>query len=388
MGVRVTNILPAAVLLLFCLPVSACGDLFGPGPFGGDTLYLLSTDSRAILELDLETGDIRPRLSLGGAVYGRGKRPARSVYYALRDGAGQPGGNEVVRVDLCSMTVPWRQGIDGVDEPSVFDGGFRVAAHFNITPSLDGDLVLLGPSWRDGIRGIVALDVAEREPVGFAGPFYYASARMVPPTATYPEGLVAISADRDLDSAHGVYLFHPRTLDLLDSIPPGSFGLTSIGVKAVHPDGEALYLTTPALSQLLRYDLRSRSIVSQYTGGFRIGDLRITPDGELLMLSEFTDLYEWGSGLLRLLDAGLEPVGEIDLSIRPEQEPRTPDALRVATTRISNDGTTGYAMIGIYDKSVGSWDVVAVDLETRQVVTSLELDLPQSTSIMVPPDCD
>ncbi len=272
-------------------------------------------------------------------------------------------------------------------KPTVTNGIGLVNAQ-SIGVSADGATVHVGYAQQDDALGLAAVDVATRRPIAFSGPW-----RLVGPlesvqgSAMFPEGVLLVPGYRQPaaepprpDAPAYVFLLHPRTLAVLDSIGGDVFepGTRAIGVIAT-PDPRTLYLFDGL--RVRRFDLETRTITASMTR-VATGAVTYVPQTRYLVFSDAGDGRNFpGSGLLHLYTDDLRPLGTIDVSTPLGGTPHSLHALVTSGAVSSADGRHLFVRSGSTDGIGPNFPgqpsrLLVVNLAERRLEGAIELGRP------------
>ncbi len=364
---------------------SGCRDTMrppDPDP-SGETVVTTVAEGQAVWMIDPSAGRILARLDVGGQIEGAATSPDGAMLYV---GVRAPGfRNELVAVDTRAGSVRWRLPLAENGRPHVIDGvGLRNGEVIAVSP--DGERLHLWRAEKEGVVGVVSLDLRTRRPVGFSGPWNVAAGGLVPlaPEGVAPRGALAVLASRENASGGprgraAVYLLDPVSLAPLDSILPASLGGPQdqdIWQIIPAPGGRDLFLA--GSHQLVRYDLVARRVAAS-TPRPSSGALSVTSDTGHVVIS---DSGTWpdnpGSGHLFLFGPNLEPRGVIDVSTALGGRPSSPTATRTGLMAASRDGRTVYVRAGsdlvgpLYPAQPAR--LLVVDVVSRTLRRAVKLD--------------
>ena len=269
----------------------------------------------------------------------------------------------LLATDASSLDVLWRDSTNAIVQRSQV-GPLSIDAEIAISPTPDGTRLLVADARRDTTTGIVVLDMATRDPVGFV-PLVVARGGMTwfPPNAAYPDGAVIV----ETRAPERLLFLDGATLEIRDSVTPAG----GLGPMIVSQDGTHLYVA--GSSAFYEYDVVARQVVA--TGPrFGNGDLAISPDGQRLYQSDRGDFVDFpGSGKIFVYDAALNPLPPFDLSAA------SVDGVVPVTHGIvtSHDGTRLYVKSGTghlgrgFGPQLGR--LFVLDTGTGQIVSTIAL---------------
>jgi len=277
-----------------------------------ERLLTTADEGLSLRSIDPDGRCAQRRMDLGGTAESVSLTPdGVRAYVVVRSASDR---REVVAIDVASFTELSRASLSAF---LVSDTGGSAATGEAAAVSSDGSAVYLWRSASNGVVGIGRFDLASMRATAFSGPWNLVGLVPLKPSALFPQGaLVVVGLRSGGGPTYGqsrVYFLDPLTLVVKDSILPGAIGgQEEVWQFLPTPDARTAYIA--GRTALVRYDLVSRSTIASIARQAP-GMLSTTADGSVLIL---TDAGTWpdspGSGLLRLYDANLSPLGTIDIS--------------------------------------------------------------------------
>lgn len=303
------------VWLLYALTVTAAAAACdsATAPCGATELLLTTADGGSSLRsVDPDGSCAARRLDLGGPSESVALTPDHARAYAVVRSASDQ--RFLATIDVASFTELSREPLSSFGVPQT--GGSAVTGEAAAL-SPDGAAIYLWRTSTDGVLGIARFDLSSKQASAFSGPWNLAGLVPLDASPLFPRGaLVAVGFRGGTGPRNGqsrVYFLDPLSLEVIDSIMPGAIaGQEDVWQFVPAPDGRTAYIAGSTL--LMRYDLGLRALIASTTRQAP-GMLVITPDGMRILL---TDNGTWpdspGSGLLRVYDANLALLGDIDVS--------------------------------------------------------------------------
>lgn len=328
------------------LVIGSCGgDPVAPYFSNHDLLYLTSEGISRI-----HAGGLAPFVLFppGGAVLGTALGE-NGRFGIVSRGRGLSE-SELLRVDVCAGRVevlPLGRTIYGVEV---------VAAA--------GDRVYVSA----GGQRVARVDVERGTTPAVAHPFNVESGglELLPPSPAFPEGALGVLASREHRGPDHVYLLHPVTLEVMDSVSRSALSLGRIyRVQSARDPGEILI---DGVGGIVRYDLEERTIRA-WAARAAVGEYRLTPDGSTILLTD--------SGLpfgpvsrqnVHLYDSmSLDSIGTISAR---EEVP----GLGLFSGPVTPDGRTAFVVAQYVGPGDESPRLLVLDLVRETVVEVLRLE--------------
>lgn len=215
---------------------------------------------------------------------------------------------ELLAVDLNTGTIRSRIPMADAAHPVYFTGVQLSGDPIAFLPN--GNILAIGNAVRGDTVGIASFDPTTRAVGGFRGPLNALGFAVIPTTGSLG-AFVNTGRRNDGRASVSLLLLAPGSLQTLDSIAPAPPLEDPIQLVAA-PDGDRLYIGN--YTHIYSYSLQQRSVVASAVRE-AMGHIAVSPDGQLVALS---DEGSWpddaGSGKLFLHSANLGLLKIIDLS--------------------------------------------------------------------------
>ncbi len=311
----------------------------------------------------------------------------RTMYAWGRRGAGAGTRDDLLAMDVSSARVLWRLPMQRNLMPTVTNGiGLLTGQYLGV--SADGATVHVGYAQQGDVLGLAAVDVATQRPIASSGPWRLSGPlESMPGSAMFPDGALLVPGYRQPateapapDAPAHVFLLHPRTLAVLDSIGGDVFepGLRIFRMMST-PDPRTFYLFDGR--SVRRFDLETRTVTASMTS-LPTGAATYVPQTRYLV---FGDAGDWnnfpGSGLLHLYTDDLRPLGTIDVSTPLGGTPHSLYALLTGGLVPSGDGRHLFVRSGSTDGIGTNFPgqpsrLLVVNLAERRLEGAVELGRP------------
>ncbi len=156
----------------FCI---ACSSASAPELDMGPRLIFVAGSS--IRAMDPGSGKTSWIMPLDGTIEGVSAGPESGRMFVSVVGAGSE--RELLNVDLCSRRIDWRLAMFQSGEPNVInDVGLSTGEVMSVHPV--ANVIYLWRSWKADTLGIASVDLGQRVPTGFSGPWNTISTRRSP----------------------------------------------------------------------------------------------------------------------------------------------------------------------------------------------------------------
>jgi hypothetical protein len=287
----------AGPLLLSCQSPTSVSETADLAVAGGESHHI------AYINAANDASSGTAPFTLGALVASAYDFSRRTGYFTALAGSGR----ELLAVDLTAAALTWRVPIIDIAHPVTYNGIQLAGDPMGLTP--DNTSLIMGAR-RNDTSGIATFVVATRTVGVFRGPLDVLGLSGLPASGTIA-AMVKTGTRPGGGVTNSLVILDPTDLHTLDSIALPAPHQDPLNVVEA-PGGDRIYLANEG--RLYLYSRQQRTVLASVLRP-ALGDVAVSPDGQLVVLSDHGTFPEDpGSGKLYVFNALLESQRVIDLA--------------------------------------------------------------------------